>query len=102
VVPRADGSDPAGGGSDPGGRDPGGGSLVIDEADLVVPHPRMAERAFVLAPLEDLEPSRVPAGWRESLGGAEAVGATVRRAALLEPPSGAAGWRAAAAAGNRG
>ncbi len=39
----------------------------VDEADLVVPHPRMAERPFVLAPLEDLEPTAVPAGWRESL-----------------------------------
>ncbi len=34
--------------------------LVIDEPDLIVPHPRMEERAFVLAPLADLDPSLVP------------------------------------------
>ncbi|HXZ83033.1 MAG TPA: 2-amino-4-hydroxy-6-hydroxymethyldihydropteridine diphosphokinase [Acidimicrobiales bacterium] len=35
-----------------------------DEPDLVVPHPRMSERAFVLAPLEDLDASLVPPDWR--------------------------------------
>lgn len=29
---------------------------TVDEADLVVPHPRMGERAFVLAPLADVAP----------------------------------------------
>jgi 7,8-dihydro-6-hydroxymethylpterin-pyrophosphokinase len=33
----------------------------------VVPHPRMSERGFVLAPLEDLDASRVPADWRSRL-----------------------------------
>ena len=32
---------------------------VIDEPDLVVPHPRLHERAFVLLPLRDVAP-----GWR--------------------------------------
>ena len=37
----------------------------IDESDLVVPHPRLAERAFVLLPLLELEPDPVlPNGTR--------------------------------------
>jgi 2-amino-4-hydroxy-6-hydroxymethyldihydropteridine diphosphokinase len=32
------------------------GARVIDEPDLVVPHPRLAERAFVLEPLSMLAP----------------------------------------------
>jgi 2-amino-4-hydroxy-6-hydroxymethyldihydropteridine diphosphokinase len=37
----------------------------VDEADLVVPHPRMKQRAFVLLPLLDLEPDPVlPDGTR--------------------------------------
>jgi 2-amino-4-hydroxy-6-hydroxymethyldihydropteridine diphosphokinase len=37
----------------------------IDEPDLVVPHPRMTERAFVLLPLLELEPDpTLPDGTR--------------------------------------
>ncbi|MEK6530976.1 MAG: 2-amino-4-hydroxy-6-hydroxymethyldihydropteridine diphosphokinase [Deltaproteobacteria bacterium] len=32
------------------------GAGVINEKDLVVPHPRLQERAFVLAPLSELSP----------------------------------------------
>ena len=32
------------------------GDEKVDEPDLVVPHPRMLERAFVLVPLADLDP----------------------------------------------
>jgi 2-amino-4-hydroxy-6-hydroxymethyldihydropteridine diphosphokinase len=39
--------------------------VVIDEPDLTVPHPRMFERAFVLAPLEEVAPDLVPEDWRE-------------------------------------
>lgn len=40
------------------------GDEQVDDADLVVPHPRMTERPFVVVPLADLDPawrSRVPA-----------------------------------------
>jgi len=36
------------------------GDLIVDEPDLVVPHPRLWERRFVLAPLADLAPELVP------------------------------------------
>lgn len=33
---------------------------IVDDADLQVPHPRMWERRFVLAPMADLAPDLVP------------------------------------------
>src|SRR5579863_2417181 len=44
--------------------------LRVDEPDLVVPHPRLWERRFVVAPLADLAPDLVPAGAQERAGGA--------------------------------
>src|SRR5437899_1437581 len=38
------------------------GDLTVNDPDLVVPHPRMFERAFVLIPLSDLAPEVVPGG----------------------------------------
>ncbi|VXB56618.1 2-amino-4-hydroxy-6-hydroxymethyldihydropteridinepyrophosphokinase [Burkholderia sp. 8Y] len=35
------------------------GAFSIDDMDLVVPHPRMTERAFVLVPLVELEPDLI-------------------------------------------
>ena len=37
------------------------GGQAIDTPELTVPHPRMAERAFVLRPLADLAPERADA-----------------------------------------
>jgi 2-amino-4-hydroxy-6-hydroxymethyldihydropteridine diphosphokinase len=43
--------------------------MSVDEADLIVPHPRMWERRFVLQPLSDLAPELVPAERLMAAGG---------------------------------
>lgn len=43
--------------------------LEVDEPDLTVPHPRLWERRFVVAPLADLAPDLVPPGALERAGG---------------------------------
>jgi 2-amino-4-hydroxy-6-hydroxymethyldihydropteridine diphosphokinase len=49
---------------------------------LEVPHPSLADRLFVLAPLADLAPDLVPPGWTESVGQAAARRAIVERDAV--------------------
>jgi 2-amino-4-hydroxy-6-hydroxymethyldihydropteridine diphosphokinase len=39
--------------------------VTVTDDDLQVPHPRFRERPFVLAPLAELAPDIVPAGWEE-------------------------------------
>jgi 2-amino-4-hydroxy-6-hydroxymethyldihydropteridine diphosphokinase len=38
--------------------------VVLDEPGLTLPHPRLLERAFVLAPLAEIVPDRIVAGVR--------------------------------------
>lgn len=39
----------------------------IESDELTVPHPRIAERRFVLHPLSDVAPERCPPGWDDAL-----------------------------------
>jgi 2-amino-4-hydroxy-6-hydroxymethyldihydropteridine diphosphokinase len=49
--------------------------VTVDDPDLVVPHPRMWERRFVLAPLRDLAPDLVDRQALEhAIGHAERLG----------------------------
>ncbi len=50
--------------------------LSIQGPGITVPHPRLAERRFVLAPLAEVNPERCPVGWEERLppGGVRARG----------------------------
>ena len=41
--------------------------VVITGGNLAVPHPRYAERRFVLAPLSEVAPEKCPAGWDRDL-----------------------------------
>jgi len=42
---------------------------AVDEPDLTVPHPRMWQRRFVVAPLADLAPDLVPEDWEDRVEG---------------------------------
>lgn len=43
------------------------GSVQVNEPGLVIPHPRLASRIFVLLPLCEIAPSLVPAGQRQTV-----------------------------------
>ncbi|MHB1536241.1 MAG: pantoate--beta-alanine ligase [Acidimicrobiales bacterium] len=84
------------------------GGALVDEPDLVVPHPHLGEREFVLVPLADLAPEVVgalgtPAARRALGGGASGVrpaGTLVRSQAARHTPgpeqfTSPAAWRQA-------
>lgn len=41
--------------------------VTMSSPELTIPHPRIDERRFVLAPLSEVAPGRCPAGWNETL-----------------------------------
>ena len=50
------------------------GDIVINTPDLVIPHPRMAERSFVLVPLAEIAPERVhPVSWEKIMDMRDAI-----------------------------
>jgi 2-amino-4-hydroxy-6-hydroxymethyldihydropteridine diphosphokinase len=60
--------------------DPGAAARLLE-----VPHPSMADRLFVLAPLADLAPHLVPPGWHESVATAARRRVAVEGADAVRP-----------------
>lgn len=60
---------------------------TCEDADLVLPHPRMEERAFVLAPLAELFPDKTVGGWDFSAFLEQCAGQGVRRIGTLVIPT---------------
>ena len=54
-----------------------------DDPELVVPHPRMFDRAFVLMPLEEVAPDTVDPDWRTRLGALCLDEREIRRVGVL-------------------
>jgi 2-amino-4-hydroxy-6-hydroxymethyldihydropteridine diphosphokinase len=52
---------------------------------LEVPHPSMADRLFVLAPVADLAPGLVPPGWHETVATARSRRAAIEGAGSVHP-----------------
>jgi dihydroneopterin aldolase / 2-amino-4-hydroxy-6-hydroxymethyldihydropteridine diphosphokinase len=50
--------------------------VTMNSPGLVIPHPRITDRGFVLAPLHDVAPERTPANWKQLAdeGGVRAIG----------------------------
>jgi 2-amino-4-hydroxy-6-hydroxymethyldihydropteridine diphosphokinase len=70
------------------------GDEVVEDADLVVPHPRAAQRAFVLVPWSAIESNaRFPDGRRvaDLLAGMDVAGVRLRADLALELPAAESG-----------
>jgi 2-amino-4-hydroxy-6-hydroxymethyldihydropteridine diphosphokinase len=59
------------------------GDLQVSEPGLEIPHPRLAERAFVLIPLDEIAPEVVVPGFEKSA--AQLLGSQVSKARLGVP-----------------
>jgi 2-amino-4-hydroxy-6-hydroxymethyldihydropteridine diphosphokinase len=53
-------------------------AIEVSTPELTVPHPRMWQRGFVLAPLEELDPGLVPPDWRTKIPRSTSLAVDVR------------------------